>query len=115
MVPFLTSIFVDLFANVYGFCVGIGGLGYIGIGLGFVLSALIGAHYMDILYAYVRIPFHPHLGLLGVDVHTLQLIERNGGKGKPELRIPTAIPGSLLIPIGLLCVPGIISIVGVDY
>lgn len=32
----------------------------------------------------------------------LQLAERNGGKGTPEMRIPALFIGSLFVPIGLL-------------
>lgn len=32
----------------------------------------------------------------------MQLAERNGGVGKPEMRIPALILGSLFVPVGLL-------------
>lgn len=34
-----------------------------------------------------------------------QLAARNGGQGKPEMRVPAILVGSLIIPIGLLYVP----------
>ncbi|KAH7886796.1 major facilitator superfamily domain-containing protein [Phlebopus sp. FC_14] len=73
--------FPDLFSGVYHFSVGIGGLAYIGLGLGFVLATLFGARISDQIYAY--------------------LASKNGGVGKPEMRIPALIFGSFFVPIGL--------------
>ena len=36
------------------------------------------------------------------DLDTLQLSVKNGGKGKPEFRVPALIFGSFFVPIGLL-------------
>lgn len=35
----------------------------------------------------------------------VQLAKKNGGVGKPEMRIPSLILCSFFVPIGLLCVP----------
>ncbi|KAG9317591.1 major facilitator superfamily domain-containing protein [Chiua virens] len=69
----------DLFSTVYHFSVGIGGLAYIGLGLGFLIATIFGARISDQIY--VR--------------------RRNGGQGKPEMRVPTLIFGSFFAPIGL--------------
>ncbi|KAG6830112.1 hypothetical protein H0H92_002161 [Tricholoma furcatifolium] len=68
----------------YGFSPGIGGLCYIGLGIGFILATLFGAKTADNVYKY--------------------LADKNGGKGKPEMRIPALFFGSFFVPIGLLYV-----------
>ncbi|KIJ70225.1 hypothetical protein HYDPIDRAFT_104912 [Hydnomerulius pinastri MD-312] len=73
--------FPDLFSEVYHFNVGIGGLAYIGLGLGFLLATVFGAKISDKIY--------------------LHLAAKNGGKGKPEMRVPALIFGSFFVPIGL--------------
>ncbi|KAG2156043.1 major facilitator superfamily domain-containing protein [Suillus clintonianus] len=87
----LFTTFPDLFSNVYHFSTGIGGLTYIGVGFGFLVSTMFGAKISDKIYIY--------------------LAARNGGKGKPEMRVPALIFGSLFVPIyafipapGLTCV-----------
>ncbi|KAG2361256.1 major facilitator superfamily domain-containing protein [Suillus spraguei] len=74
--------FPDLFSNVYHFSVGIGGLSYIGLGVG-LLSPLYLAREFATRYTY------------------MYLAAKNGGKGKPEMRVPALIFGSLIIPVGL--------------
>ncbi|KAH9938543.1 multidrug resistance protein 4 [Fomitopsis serialis] len=73
--------FPDLFTIDYGFGIGVSGLAYIGLGLGFVLATVVGASVADSIYH--------------------KLAQRNGGKGTPEMRIPALIFGSLFVPIGL--------------
>lgn len=73
--------FPDLFSNVYHFSIGIGGLAYIGIGVGFLSATIFGAKICDKTYLY--------------------LAAKNGGKGKPEMRVPAVIFGSLVVPVGL--------------
>ncbi|KAF8450381.1 major facilitator superfamily domain-containing protein [Boletus edulis BED1] len=73
--------FPDLFATVYHFSVGISGLAYLGLGLGFCGAALLSAKISDQIYH--------------------RLAARNGGQGKPEMRIPALIFGSFFAPIGL--------------
>ncbi|KAF8558851.1 MFS general substrate transporter [Imleria badia] len=73
--------FPDLFSTVYHFSVGIGGLAYIGLGVGFLAATIFGAKLSDQIYH--------------------RLAARNGGQGKPEMRIPALIFGSFFVPIGL--------------
>ncbi|KAJ7260114.1 multidrug resistance protein 4 [Mycena rebaudengoi] len=74
--------FPPLFVDTYGFSVGISGLTYLGLGIGFFLASAIGAVINKQFY--------------------VKLAERNGGIGKPEFRIPAMIFGSLFVPVGLL-------------
>ncbi|KAG6840002.1 hypothetical protein C0991_009654 [Blastosporella zonata] len=60
---------------------GVGGLAYIGLGVGFLLATLFGAKTADQVYKY--------------------LADKNGGVGKPEMRIPALFFGSFFVPIGL--------------
>lgn len=66
----------------YGEPLGISGLNYISLGLGFFLGAQVCAPLQDRVYAGLK--------------------RRNGGPGRPEYRVPMMIPGALLVPIGLL-------------
>lgn len=61
--------------------IGIGGLNYISLGLGFFLGTQIGAPLNDRFYRKLR--------------------QRNNGVGRSEFRVPLMFPGSILIPIGL--------------
>ncbi|KAG1806827.1 multidrug resistance protein 4 [Suillus plorans] len=78
----LFTTFPDLFANVYHFSIGIGGLTYIGVGFGFVVATVFGAKLSDKIYIY--------------------LTAKNGGRGRPEMRVPALIFGSFFVPVGLL-------------
>ncbi|KAF8491422.1 MFS general substrate transporter [Gautieria morchelliformis] len=73
--------FPDLFSGIYGWGPGISGLAYLGPGLGFMTATLIGIRLLSVLY--------------------VTLSERNGGKGKPEFRIPVMFLGSIFVPVGL--------------
>ncbi|GJE84455.1 MFS general substrate transporter [Phanerochaete sordida] len=73
--------FPDLFTDVYHFSEGITGVCYLGLGLGFMSATIFGASFADKVY--------------------LHLSAKNGGKGKPEYRIPALILGSLFVPVGL--------------
>ncbi|KAF9266834.1 multidrug resistance protein 4 [Marasmius fiardii PR-910] len=73
--------FAKLFHDNYGFSPGTGGLVYLGLGTGFMIATYFGASISDGVY--------------------LKLTDKNGGKGKPEYRIPPLIFGSFFIPIGL--------------
>ncbi|KAG1741327.1 major facilitator superfamily domain-containing protein [Suillus lakei] len=73
--------FPNLFSDVYHFSIGIGGLTYIGIGFGFIVAAVVGVKLSDKIY--------------------IHLAAKNGGKGKPEMRVPALIFGSLFVPVGL--------------
>jgi len=73
--------FPDLFKRVYHFGIGIGGLAYLGVGIGFILGTILGGHFGSKLYN--------------------ALAARNGGQGKPEMRVPSIVIGALIVPIGL--------------
>ncbi|KAG2076656.1 multidrug resistance protein 4 [Suillus decipiens] len=73
--------FPDLFSEVYHFNVGMVGLTYIGFGVGFISAAIFGTKLSNKIY--------------------LHLVVKNGGIGKPEMRIPALIFGSLFAPVGL--------------
>ncbi|XXG94507.1 hypothetical protein Hte_000764 [Hypoxylon texense] len=80
----LLSSFPSLFTSPppagYGMSVGVGGLNYISLGLGFFFGAQICAPLQDRFYAALK---------------------RRYGAGKPEFRVPMMIPGAILVPIGL--------------
>ncbi|KAK7927101.1 mfs multidrug protein [Apiospora marii] len=71
----------------YGESLGIGGLNYISLGLGFFLGAQVCAPLQDRIYAALK-----------------RRDLRRGGKGvgRPEYRVPMMVPGAVLIPVGLL-------------
>lgn len=73
--------FSELFPSIYGFSVGITGLCYLGLGLGFFILSFFGATFSDRIYR--------------------KLATRNGGKGVPEYRMATMLMGSFLVPTGL--------------
>ncbi|KAF5357193.1 hypothetical protein D9756_006598 [Leucocoprinus leucothites] len=75
------STFADFFATTYGFSPGVGGLAYLGLGVGFFAATIFGAKFADQVYNY--------------------LATKNNGVGKPEMRIPALSFGSLFIPVGL--------------
>ncbi|KAJ9285619.1 hypothetical protein DTO021C3_6873 [Paecilomyces variotii] len=79
----LLSTFPQVWEGVYGENVGIGGLNYISLGIGFVLGAQINARASDWIYYY------------------LKRKQSNTNTGVPEFRIPTMFIGSLFIPVGL--------------
>jgi len=74
----------ELFTRTYGFGIGTSGLAYLGLGVGFIIASVFSVWFSDKVYAYYR--------------------AKNNGVGKPEMRIPAVIIGSLFIPIGLLYV-----------
>ena len=88
----------DLFATVYHFSVGIAGLAYLGLGLGFLSAAILGARLSDQIYHRVR----PFFLLRSLTYPIPKLAARNGGQGKPEMRVPALIFGSFFAPVGLL-------------
>ena len=75
------STFPRLWTGIYGESVGIGGLNYISLGLGFFLGTQVGAPFNDGMYRRLK--------------------AKNGGVGRSEFRIPLMFPGSVLMPIGL--------------
>ncbi|EPE24341.1 MFS general substrate transporter [Glarea lozoyensis ATCC 20868] len=75
------STFPTLWEQEYNESVGIGGLNYISLGVGFFLGTQICAPCQDRIYRALK--------------------ARNNGVGKPEFRVPLMIPGALLVPTGL--------------
>ncbi|KAJ6595852.1 major facilitator superfamily domain-containing protein [Mycena vulgaris] len=69
------------FTTTYGFSIGISGLMYGGLGVGFLLATAFGARFSNMLYN--------------------RLADKNGGVGEPEMRIPAIFVGSVFVPIGL--------------
>ncbi|KAJ3994602.1 MFS polyamine transporter [Lentinula boryana] len=78
---FLTTI-PTIFTEVYHESPGIGGLNYIGLGIGLTLSSQINARYMDKIYVHLK--------------------NKNNGVGQPEFRVPAMFLGSFCLPAGLL-------------
>ncbi|KAJ6622636.1 MFS polyamine transporter [Mycena sp. CBHHK59/15] len=78
---FLTSIPLT-FQGAYGESVGISGLNYLALGIGVTGSSQINARFMDAIYRYLR--------------------KKNGGAGEPEYRLPSMVPGTIFLPVGLL-------------
>ncbi|KAK2028000.1 major facilitator superfamily transporter [Colletotrichum zoysiae] len=79
------STFPALWTGEYGQSVGISGLNYISLGLGFFIGAQTAAPMQDRIYAALKRRYVP-----------------DGGPGRPEFRVPMMIPGALLVPTGLL-------------
>ncbi|KAF2488977.1 MFS general substrate transporter [Lophium mytilinum] len=75
------STFPPLWEKRYNESVGIGGLNYISLALGFFLGTQICAPINDRIYRRLK--------------------KKNNGVGKPEFRIPLILPGALMTPIGL--------------
>ena len=75
------STFPKLWETNYHESVGIGGLNYVSLGVGFFLGTQICAPCQDRIYRALK--------------------KRNNGVGKPEFRVPLMIPGALLVPVGL--------------
>ena len=77
----LLSTFPRLWTERYHESIGLGGLNYISIAIGFFTAAQIGGPLTDWIYRRLK--------------------ARNGGVGKAEFRIPLLFPGSMLVPCGL--------------
>ena len=75
------STFPTVWKDVYHESVGIGGLNYISLGVGFFLGTQICAPINDRIYRKLKL--------------------RNNNIGRPEFRVPLMIPGAMLVPIGL--------------
>ncbi|KAG0652879.1 Efflux pump vrtL [Hyphodiscus hymeniophilus] len=75
------STFPALWEREYSESVGIGGLNYISLGVGFFLGTQLCAPFQDKIYRALK--------------------KRNNGVGKPEFRVPLMIPGAIVVPIGL--------------
>ncbi|KAF2460448.1 MFS multidrug transporter [Lineolata rhizophorae] len=70
-----------LWADTYHESMGIGGLNYISLGLGFFFGAQIGGRLNDRIYRKLK--------------------KRNNNETRPEYRAPAMVPGAILVPIGL--------------
>ncbi|KAK1658206.1 major facilitator superfamily transporter [Colletotrichum godetiae] len=79
------STFPALWTGEYGESVGISGLNYISLGLGFFIGAQTCAPLQDRIYAALKRRYVP-----------------DGGPGRPEFRVPMMIPGAILVPMGLV-------------
>ena len=66
----------------YGEPVGIAGLNYISLGLGFFIGTQIAAKTADKIYKHLK--------------------AKNGDVGRSEFRVPLMFPGAIMVPIGLL-------------
>jgi multidrug resistance protein len=81
LIYLVLSTFPGLWENEYNESVGIGGLNYISLGVGFFIGTQTCAPLQDRIYRVLK--------------------KRNNGVGKPEFRVPLMVPGALLVPIGL--------------
>lgn len=77
----MLSTFPRLWTVEYGETVGIAGLNYISLGVGFFLGTQICAPLQDRIYCRLK--------------------ARANGVGRPEFRVPLMVPGACLVPIGL--------------
>jgi hypothetical protein len=77
---FLTTM-PSIFANVYNEGPGIQGLHYIALGIGLAICSQMNAILMDKIYIYFK--------------------RKNGNVGEPEFRLPSMVPGTIILPIGL--------------
>lgn len=80
----ILTTFPRMWSSQYHESLGIGGLNYIAISIGYMVGAQVGAQLIDRIYIY--------------------LIRTRGGpekKGQPEFRIPTMFVSSFILPIGL--------------
>lgn len=78
----IISTFPTVFTDLYHESLGISGLNYISLGLGYIVGAQANAHVTDRLYKHLK-------------------AKRADNTGLPEFRIPTMFIGSLIVPIGL--------------
>ncbi|KAI0673328.1 MFS polyamine transporter [Trametes maxima] len=71
-----------VFAKIYHEQPGIIGLHYISMGLGLFVASQVNARMLDKVYVALK--------------------KRNNNQGEPEFRLPTVMPGTLILPLGLL-------------
>jgi multidrug resistance protein len=83
LIYLVLSTFPSLWENTYHESISIGGLNYISLGVGLFVGTQVCAPTQDRIY------------------RTLKARNPDGGKGKPEFRMPLMIPGALLVPVGL--------------
>ncbi|KAF9458415.1 MFS polyamine transporter [Collybia nuda] len=78
---FLTTV-PGIFENIYHEKTSIGGLHYIALGVGLTMASQVNARVMDRVYIHFK--------------------GKNNDVGEPEFRLPPMVPGTVLLPIGLL-------------
>lgn len=78
----IISTFPTVFSDVYHESLGISGLNYISLGLGYIVGSQANAHVTDRLYKHLK-------------------AKRADNTGLPEFRVPAMFIGSLIVPIGL--------------
>ncbi|GLB40865.1 putative mfs polyamine transporter [Lyophyllum shimeji] len=78
---FLTTM-PAIFADIYHHKPGIAGLHYIALGVGLTCASQMNARFMDRIYRYFK--------------------NKNNGVGEPEFRLPSMVPGTIFLPLGLL-------------
>ncbi|KAJ6585510.1 MFS polyamine transporter [Mycena capillaripes] len=78
---FLTSMPL-MFQGAYHESVGISGINYIALGIGITGASQTNARFMDYIYKRLK--------------------EKNGGAVEPEYRVPSLLPATIALPIGLL-------------
>ncbi|KAF7356179.1 MFS polyamine transporter [Mycena venus] len=71
-----------MFQGIYGESVSISGLNYLALGIGVTGASQINAQFMDYIFKYLK--------------------DKNGGVKEPEYRIPSMVPGTIALPVGLL-------------
>lgn len=81
LIYLVVSTFPSVWGEIYHESIGIGGLNYISLGIGFFGASQISAPLQDIVYRTLK--------------------ARNNGVGRPEFRVVLMIPGAILVPIGL--------------
>ncbi|VUC29996.1 unnamed protein product [Clonostachys rosea] len=77
----LLATFPALWEKRYGESIGVAGLNYISLGLGFFLGTQICAPLQDRIFCRLK--------------------DRNNGVGKPEFRVPLMVPACIMVPVGI--------------
>ncbi|KAJ9133807.1 Mfs multidrug [Pleurostoma richardsiae] len=75
--------FAELWTSRYHESISIAGLNYLALAVGYIIGTQTCARSMDIIYKRLK-------------------ESRGKGRGRPEYRLPLLLPGSLLVPVGLL-------------
>ncbi|KAI0051540.1 MFS polyamine transporter [Auriscalpium vulgare] len=78
---FITTI-PSIFEGTYHERIGIAGINYLALGVGLTGASQTNARVMDKIYRHFK--------------------NKNGGVGRPEFRLPSVVPGTILLPVGLL-------------
>ncbi|KAL9117259.1 MAG: hypothetical protein Q9187_006205 [Circinaria calcarea] len=81
LIYLVLSTFPPLWEQRYNESIGIGGLNYLSLGIGFLIGAQLSANFNDRIYKRLK--------------------AKNDGVGLPEFRVPLMFLGSAFVPIGL--------------